>query len=140
MPAVGTNNPMPSVAPLTPPPGTQEAVAQRQQRATVNVYTASNAGAAPSFSLTPVKKINEPMQPEPLEFAGREAILNRANTDPDNLSITSRQQASISNVNGKWVITDMSDQKTTFVHPSPGHELKDGDMILMGNRLFIFHA
>lgn len=127
----------PQAAPVNPEAAAQ---AQRLQRGTVNVYTAAAQETIPSFSLTPVKKINEPQQPKPLEFKGQEAILNRSNADPDNLSITSRQQASIAHVGGKWVLTDLSDQKTTFVHPAAGHELKDGDLILMGNRLFIFHA
>lgn len=166
-PAVSTDDPVPSVVQLTPPPGfrpqtsghhptevtphqipgnrpPQEATpaqAQPLHHGTVNIYTSPAAcETLPSFSLTPVKKINEPAQPAPLEFKGQEAILNRANADPENLSITSRQQASIANIDGKWVITDLSDQQTTFVHPAPGHELKDGDMVLLGNRLFIFHA
>lgn len=106
---------------------------------TVNVYTAAPAEETPTFSLTPVQKTNETEAPADLRFTGPEAILNRANTDPDNLSITSRQQASITNRDGKWVITDLSDQKTTFIHPTGGHELHDGDVILLGNRLFIFH-
>lgn len=108
-------------------------------RGTVNVYTAAAPETTPKFTLSPVQKVNEPEAPATLKFEGQEAILNRANTDPENLSITSRQQASISKRDGKWVITDLSDQQTTFIHPAKGHELHDGDMILLGNRLFIFH-
>jgi len=107
---------------------------------TVNVYTAATPETMPKFSLNPVQKVNEPSAPDTLEFKGQEAILNRANTDPDNLSITSRQQASIAHRNGQWVLTDLSDQQTTFVHPAKnGHVLHEGDIILLGNRLFVFH-
>lgn len=87
-----------------------------------------------------MRRIGEPVQPKTNEFSGPKTILNRDNTDPENPSITSRQQAAISNINGKWVITDLSDQQTTFVRPSEGYELRDGDTILLGNRLFIFHT
>lgn len=109
-------------------------------RATVNIYTAPVQTESPKFSITPVARLNEAASPRPLDFEGVETILNRANTDPENLSITSRQQAAISRRDGKWIITDMSDQKTTFVHPTrEGVELHDGDVILLGNRMFIFN-
>lgn len=128
----------------TPAPGSSPSAAVAPDapayRGTVNVYTAAATDTTPKFSLTPVQKVNEPEAPASLSFQGQEAILNRANTDPENLSITSRQQASISRRDGKWVISDLSDQQTTFIHPANGHELRDGDMILLGNRLFIFHG
>lgn len=130
----GVSAPATGAAPA--PQGNQNAP---HYRGTVNVYTdAPLPDLSPKFSLTPVQKINETVPPRPLEFEGQEAILNRANTDPENLSITSRQQASVSRVNGRWVISDLSDQQTTFIHPAKGHELHDGDIILLGNRLFVF--
>ncbi|MDE6283255.1 MAG: FHA domain-containing protein, partial [Muribaculaceae bacterium] len=132
--AAPANAPMPgqSAAPAAKDPA--------KYRGTVNVYTAAAPVTNPSFSLSPIQKVNEPVAPTDLSFEGQEAILNRANTDPENLSITSRQQASIARRDGKWVITDLSDQQTTFVHPAKsGHVLSEGDIILLGNRLFIFH-
>lgn len=127
----GQENPQPA-APATPN--------APKHFGTINVYTAAATETTPKFSLTPVQKVNEPSAPADLKFEGQEAILNRANTDPGNLSITSRQQASIARRGGKWMITDLSDQQTTFVHPSKeGQELHEGDIILLGNRLFIFH-
>lgn len=123
-----------------PAPAGAQRPAPANHRGTVNVYTAAAPETEPKFSLNPVQKVNEPAAPAALEFKGQEAILNRDNTDPDNLSITSRQQASIAHRNGKWVITDLSDQQTTFVHPAKtGQELHEGDVILLGNRLFVFH-
>lgn len=96
--------------------------------------------AMPAFSLSPVQKVNEPTKRPDLNFEGQETILNRSNADPENLTITSRQQASIALKNGKWTLTDLSDQQTTFVHPrKDGYELHEGDIILLGNRLFVFH-
>ncbi|MEL6277143.1 MAG: zinc ribbon domain-containing protein, partial [Bacteroidota bacterium] len=51
------------------------------------------------FSLKPVAKEGESDR-APLSFTGEQVFLNRANLDPDNYSITSREQALIENVNG----------------------------------------
>lgn len=106
---------------------------------TINVWTDGAIGLPPTFVLSPIQKNGERKQPVDIEFEGDEVILNRDNTDPGNLSITSRTQAIISQKDGKWYIEDKSDQKTTFVQVSTPHELHDGDIILLGNRLFKFH-
>ncbi len=55
------------------------------------------------------------------------------------MSITSRIQAVISRKDDRWFIEDKSEQKTTFVQANIPQPLKDGDIILLGNRLFVFH-
>ena len=40
---------------------------------------------------------------------------------------------------GQWYIQDKSAQHTTFIYAGEKTALKDGDVILMGNRQFIFH-
>ena len=106
---------------------------------TINVWTEGSIGLTPSFTLSPVRRNGERRQPEDIELEGESVVLNRNNTDPGNLSITSRTQAVITRKDGKWVIVDRSEQKTTFVQASTPHELHEGDIILLGNRLFIFH-
>lgn len=106
---------------------------------TINVWTDGPIGLTPSFILSPVKRNGERRQPEDIEFEGDSVTLNRDNTEPGNLSITSRQQAVIIRKDDKWYIEDKSEQKSTFVQASTPHELHDGDIILLGNRLFIFH-
>ena len=93
----------------------------------------------PSFVLKPIKRANERHELEELEFEGKSVSLNRDNTEAGNLSITSREQAIITNVDGHWYIEDKSEQKTTFVQAANRIELNDGDLILLGNRLFEFH-
>ncbi|HJC92768.1 MAG TPA: zinc ribbon domain-containing protein [Candidatus Phocaeicola excrementigallinarum] len=107
-------------------------------KGTVNPYM-MNLELEPSFALKPIKRINERHELEELEFEGKEIVLNRENTEANNPSITSRQQAVISNVNGHWYIEDKSGQKTTFVQAAAKIELHEGDLILLGNRLFEFH-
>lgn len=106
---------------------------------TVNVWTEGAIGVTPSFILSPVKRNGERKQPDEIELEGDNVVLNRDNTDPGNLSITSRAQAIITRKDDKWFIEDRSEQKTTFVQASTPHELHEGDIILLGNRLFIFH-
>ena len=107
-------------------------------RGTVNPYM-MNMDLEPSFVLKPIKRTNERHDLEELEFEGKSVTLNRDNTEANNASITSREQAIITNVDGHWYIEDKSEQKTTFVQAANRIELNDGDLILLGNRLFEFH-
>ena len=106
---------------------------------TVNVWTEGGLGITPSFILSPVKRNGERHDPEDVELEGNEVVLNRENTDPGNMSITSRAQAVITRKDDQWYIEDKSEQKTTFKQVDTPQLLKDGDIILLGNRLFIFH-
>lgn len=108
-------------------------------RGTINPYM-MNLEMDPTFALKPVKRMNERHEFEELEFEGKEVVLSRNNTEANNPSITSRQQAVITRVDGHWFIEDKSEQKTTFVQAAQKIELHDGDLILLGNRLFEFHT
>ena len=92
------------------------------------------------FTLKPVKKENERHQPQDLTFSGDEVVLNRGNLEQNNMSITSRTQATLTYEDGKLYIVDGSDFKTTFVQARQKTELHEGDIILMGDRMFEFHS
>lgn len=64
--------------------------------------------------------------------------LNRENLDPSNNTISSHTQAELSFEEGKWYLVDKSAHKTTFLLVAEKTELKDGDVILMGDRRIIF--
>lgn len=106
---------------------------------TVNVWLGDGFYTEPSFTLKPMKRYNERHEFEEHEYEGQEVVLNRANTEENNASITSRRQAVVTNENGHWYIEDQSEQQTTFVRAGKKIELHDGDIILLGNRLFEFH-
>lgn len=106
---------------------------------TVNVWTDGSLGVTPSFKLSPIKRNGERHDPANVELEGEEVFLNRENTDPGNMSITSRTQAVITRRDNQWYIEDKSEQKTTFVQVRTPQILHDGDIILLGNRLFVFH-
>ena len=107
-------------------------------RGTINPYM-MNMEVEPTFVLKPIKRMEERHEFEEQEYEGKQVVLNRDNTEQNNSSITSRQQAIITNNDGHWYIEDKSEQKTTFVQAAKKIELHDGDIILLGNRLFEFH-
>ena len=127
-------------APVSRPaaPAEKPAAAQKPLSGTINPYLMGEE-QVPSFSLKPVRKINEKHDMPAREYEGDEVTLTRAITDEANASITSREQAVLTIVDGKLFIEDRSSQHTTFVLASHKVELHDGDTILLGNRLFTFH-
>lgn len=106
-------------------------------RGTINPYMMS-VETEPTFVLKPIKRMEERHDFDELEYEGKQVVLNRDNTEQNNPSITSKQQAVITNTDGRWFIEDKSEQKTTFVQAAQKIELHDGDIILLGNRLFEF--
>lgn len=76
--------------------------------------------------------------PQQVNLKGDYNELNRQLLDPDNNTITSKVQAALSFKDGKWYIQDQSAQKTTYVYAGEPIEIKSGDIILMGNRTFVF--
>ena len=93
-----------------------------------------------SFVLVPISEENGQPEGSPLHFDGDEVALNRGNTDPKNMTITSQTQAVICRENGQWKIKDHSDMLTTFVQASSAMELRSGSLILLGNQLYRFDA
>jgi RNA polymerase subunit RPABC4/transcription elongation factor Spt4 len=83
---------------------------------------------------------NENIPPSVLTFSGDSISLNRSNTDVNNITITSKEQAVLIYENNKWYIQDKSEQRTTFIHTKERVELKQGDIIMLGNRRFEFEG
>ena len=92
----------------------------------------------PQCSLKPIARIGEMASPAKNDYTGGNVILNRQNTDPENPTITSRQQALLTFENGKWYIEDKSAYKTTFIRVTKKTEIQDGDIIGLGDREFEF--
>lgn len=90
-------------------------------------------------TLKPIAWVGENVAHQPISFSGESVILNRANTDPNNQSITTQEQAELSYENGDWYILDKSSQHTTYVLASQKIKLHKGDTIVLGNRLFEFN-
>ncbi|MDR0698438.1 MAG: hypothetical protein LBG28_04340, partial [Tannerella sp.] len=90
------------------------------------------------FTLTLIPDEKEPVAATVLSFSDKRIILNRANTEPGNITITSKEQALLSCENKRWFIEDRSELKTTYLYVSEKTELKPGDIIVLGDRRFLF--
>ena len=104
---------------------------------TVNPWSQPENGCF--CTLKPIAWIGEDVVYQPQSFTGQSVVLNRANTDPNNQSITSSEQAELSFENGEWYIVDKSSQHTTYVLAAQKIKLHKGDIIVLGNRLFEFN-
>ena len=112
-------------------------VVKANRLGTVNPWMKPDNGAF--CTLKPIAWVGENVSHQPLSFSGESVLLNRANTDPNNQSITTSEQAELTFENGEWYILDKSSQHTTYVLASQKIQLHKGDTIVLGNRLFEFN-
>ncbi len=103
---------------------------------TINPWVKPQNGAL--CSLTPVAWEGEKKTPETINYSGNSIVLNRDNTDPNNNSITSKEQAVLTYEDGAWYIEDKSQLQTTYLHIAQKTKLEDGAVIILGNRRFLF--
>lgn len=92
------------------------------------------------FNLTIVPEEDEEITPQATHFEGPENVLNRSNTEPDNRTITSKEQAVISFDNGKWFIENRSEFQSTVIIANRRMEIQTGDIIMLGDRRFKFEV
>ena len=102
--------------------------------------TRKKSAPLPQCSLSVVPEVGENINVFKQEYAGNSIVLNRDNTEPTNRTITSRQQAVLSNEDGKWFIENRSDYGTTYIVANRKIELQTGDIIILGDRSFVFSA
>lgn len=74
----------------------------------------------------------------PVSYSGKIIALTRANTDANNNTITSKIQAVLTLENGEWFIENKSELQTTLLRVDRKMKLEDGDVIVLGNRMFKF--
>lgn len=91
-------------------------------------------------SLSLVLEEDEVTQERKNIYEGDAIMLNRDNTEPDNRTITSREQAELSYKDGKWYIINKSELCSTYIEPRRAIELQSGDIIVMGDRKFKFET
>lgn len=91
-------------------------------------------------TLEMVPDVGETLQTPPMKYSGKEVILNRQNTEPNNFSITSKEQAALIYNDGRWYIEDRSELKSTYLLVEERTELKNGDIIVLGDRKFRFNS
>lgn len=89
-------------------------------------------------TLKPIAWQGEEVNYNPITYSGDSIVLNRANTDANNHSITSREQAVLTCEDGEWYLENRSDLRTTFLRVNGKVKLTNGDIIVLGNREFEF--
>lgn len=109
---------------------------QLRNSGTVNAW--DNPQSGDFCSLRPISWARENIDYNAISFSGNRIILNRANTDPNNQSITSHEQAILTYDGKDWYIEDLSEQHSTMLRVSRKTKLQSGDIIALGNRLFEF--
>ena len=89
-------------------------------------------------TLRPIAWTGEDINYNPITYSGKRIVLNRSNTDANNNSITSREQAVLTCEDGEWYIENTSELRTTFLRVNGRVKLTSGDIIVLGNREFEF--
>ncbi len=74
----------------------------------------------------------------PVTYSGETIVLTRSNTDANNNTITSREQAALVYDDGEWYIENRSTLQTTYIRVRGRVKLTKGDIIVLGNREFEF--
>ena len=108
--------------------------------ATIDPYRTETLPVSGNCSLKPIERTGENTL-EAVHFQAENAttvMLSRDKLDAENLTITSKTQAELTFQEGAWFIKDGSELETTFIQARRKMMLEDGDVILMGNRKFIF--
>ena len=92
----------------------------------------------PKCKLTLIPEEDEKIEPVPNDYEGASIILTRENTEANNRTITSKEQAELINEDGKWFILNKSELGSTYLEASRKLELQPGDIIVLGDRRFKF--
>ncbi len=79
------------------------------------------------FQLMPHNKTSQP-----INFTDKTVKLFRDLIDPKDMSISSENHAEIQNIDGKWFIENKSSNAATFIRVNGLTELKNGDVIIIG--------
>ncbi len=105
-------------------------------RGTFNPYT-QPVVETPKFRLTSIPRHTE-TSGQTTEFEGEVVALRRSNLDKENYTISSQEHATIESIDNRWFISNKSSLKTTYIQVNSMTEIRDGDVILIGDRMFIF--
>ena len=107
---------------------------------TVFVRRHNIAPPKPRCSLTVMVEEGEQTEARVNNYEGDKVMLTRDNTEPENRSITSREQAELICENGKWYVLNHSEMCTTAVEAGRKIEIQAGDVIVLGDRRFKFEV
>lgn len=94
----------------------------------------------PKCSLSIIPEDDEQVEVTANKYEGESIILSRENTEPDNRTITSKEQAELIFEDGKWFVLNKSEYGSTYIEANRKLELHSGDVLVLGDRRFIFQA
>lgn len=90
--------------------------------------------------LTLIPEDGEQIESVKTTYKGTSIVLNRENTESDNRTITSKEQAILNFENGRWYIENRSELDSTLIVVGRKLELNSSDIIMLGNRRFKFET
>ena len=94
----------------------------------------------PHCHLTLIPEEDEQTEATRNDYEGPSVILTRENTEANNRTITSKEQAELICEDGKWFVLNKSELGSTYLEASRKLELQQGDIIVLGDRRFKFEA
>ena len=109
-----------------------DAPIEPRHKTILDPWEVSNIGDSNKFELVTDKGKTT------LSFEGDEVPLNRNNLDASNKSISGGQHAMVEYQDGQWYIKDQSSNGFTFIQVRDRTPIQSGDMIIIGNKLFVF--
>ena len=113
---------------------------ERIHQKTIQVRRHKAAPPAPHCHLTLIPEEDEQLTPVKRDYEGAAVTLTRENTEPDNRTITSKEQAELSFEDGKWFLLNKSELGSTYLEANRKLELQPGDVVVLGDRRFKFEA
>lgn len=105
---------------------------------TIPVHRLKEKEEKPKCALEMVIEEDENTTPITNEYEGASIILNRDNTEADNRTITSKEQAELTYEDGKWYIINKSQFGSTYIVANRKMEIMPDDIIILGDRKFKF--
>jgi predicted Zn-ribbon and HTH transcriptional regulator len=94
----------------------------------------------PKCHLTIIPEEEEQIEPITIDYEGASVILTRDNTESNNRTITTKEQAELICEDKKWYILNKSELGSTYLEANRKLELQQGDIIVLGDRRFKFEA
>ena len=109
-------------------------------RAIIHKPTPAPEPPKPKCHLTIIPEEGERTEAVKNDYEGDSIILNRENTEQDNRTITSKEQAELICEDGKWYVLNRSELGSTYLEANRKLALEPGDIIVLGDRRFKFET
>ena len=109
-------------------------------RAIIHKPVAPPEPPKPKCCLTIIPEEGETTEAIRNDYEGDSIILNRENTEKDNRTITSKEQAELICEDGKWYVLNHSELGSTYLEANRKLAIEPGDVIVLGDRRFRFEA